>query len=374
LAFVGVAVANSPYPPLSCEDQVAISNLFLEVLDTFNYGKDSTPGDLAAKWVRLQFHDSVTWDPVSRTGGAHACIAVSCSAPNECERTLQANNGLAPVADYLDQLWSSNGWSNVISRPDFWSLAAKVAVEWASGGATVVPWGYGRTECTGTCPLWANRHPDASQGFYAMQNHMVNRLGLSWTESIALLGAHSLGETHIENSGYHGRWVPYPANYLNNNFYKVLLTYDWYSTTVPPYQGSSSSYNSGYGSNSYAQAKVEYVTDELRGTVMLPSDGAIYYKNQNFNCTLSHNSKCPLFTYHCPYASNLQGIVRQFASDNAYWLSVYTEAFKKAQEWGGDTIYYNPPTDVEYDLYQTHWTGYTGWYTNPNDYGILYSN
>jgi len=100
----------------------------------------------------------------------------------------------------LDALWYNNGWSNTLSKADFWSLAGKVAVEWASGGTAQLPWGYGRTDCAQACPLWANRHPDASQGYYALQTHLVNRLGFSWEQPIALLGAHSLGETHVENS------------------------------------------------------------------------------------------------------------------------------------------------------------------------------
>jgi len=264
--------------------------------------------------------------------------------------------------------------------PIFGVWLQKWPVEWASGGTAYIRWGYGRTECSETCPLWANRHPDASQGFYAMQEHMINRLGFNWQEAIGLIGAHCLGETHIENSGYHGRWVPTPANYFSNSFFQNLLRYDWFSVVVPPYQGNNdygteATYNAGSYSNNYGKnEKVEYVTNELAGGVMLPSDGAIAYRNLNLSCTLTHNSNCPLYRNHCPYAYNVLGIVQNYANNNQAWVSDFVEAFQKLQEFGGDQIYYNPQADTQYDLYQTKWTGYNGWYTDPNDYGILYNN
>jgi len=313
--------------------------------------------------VRLSFHDSVTWDPQSGTGGSNAWISVPCGARNQCERTLDANKGLPQVADYLDYLWIKNGWQHVISRPDWWSLAAKVSVEWASGGTCNINWGYGRTQAS-SIQAWPNRHPLPPEGFQGIGKHMVTRLGFSWEESVALIGAHCLGETHIENTGYHGRWVPTPANFFSNSFYQNLLHYDWYPTAVPC---NSTSYGSG--------CNVEYVSDELPGAVMLITDGALEYQTGKLKCTLTRNQKSNLYANRCPFATKaVQGYVSHFASNNNYWLQTFASAFEKLQNLGHDQIVYNPQTDVQYDLYQTHWQGYSNWYNNQKDYGYGYTH
>jgi len=350
-----VALASG-YPDLSCEDQVRIENLFLEVLDSHNYGTDATPGDTAAKWVRLAFHDAGTWDPASGTGGAHAYIGVQCGKHQQCERTLDDNAGLAAVSDNLEALWQ--GWKTVISRSDFWHLAAKVGIEWASGGTAQINWGWGRTDANKVA-YFPDRHPDADKGFSAIHDHLVTRLGFSWEEAIALLGAHSLGETHFENTGYHGRWVPKPANFFSNNFYKILLTYNWFPVTVP--------------CNKTTGCEKEYNTNGLPGGLLLSIDaGTKWNPDSELTCTIAQRKTSVLWSHRCPLASNVQGIVEHFANDNNYWLSTFATAFEKLQNFGGDTLYYNSPSDVQYDLSQTHWQGFNGWYTNQNDYGWQY--
>jgi len=312
--------------------------------------------------VRLCFHDAVTWDPQTYTGGNRAWASVRCARPNQCERTLDANKGLPDVADYLDQLWSQHGWNKVISRPDWWSLAGKVAIEWASGGTCKIRWGYGRTEAS-QIAAWPDRHPLPPEGYMGVKNHMVDRLGFSWEEAVALLGAHCLGETHLENSGYHGRWVPSPANYFSNSFYNNLLQYDWYPTVV----SCNSTYNN-------AGCNMEYITDDLAGSVMLLTDAVTQYTVKDNQCTLTSHKKSNLYQHRCPMAKSLQPYVRHFAQDNGYWLQSFASAWEKLQNFGPDQIYYNSDQDVQYDLSYTHWQGYTGWYQNRNDYGYLYNH
>lgn len=58
--------------------------------------------------------------------------------------------------------------------------------------------------------------------------------GYSANQVVALLGAHTLGRVHFENSGYEGRWVDGngstnlgPASTLKNEYYINLRNRPW---------------------------------------------------------------------------------------------------------------------------------------------------
>ena len=64
--------------------------------------------------VRLAFHDA------SGTGGPNGCI----------DFTTPDNNGLQDIVALLDKIYV--GFSNVISKADFWVLCANLVIKYAT--------------------------------------------------------------------------------------------------------------------------------------------------------------------------------------------------------------------------------------------------
>lgn len=71
-----------------------------------------------------------------------------------------------------------------------------------------------------------NRLPDASLGKSHIVDVFLDRLGLSVQETVALIGAHSVGECHKSHQGFDGPWTHNQTEFTNN-FYKMLLERTW---------------------------------------------------------------------------------------------------------------------------------------------------
>merc|ERR1719453_3004320 len=54
------------------------------------------------------------------------------------------------------------------------------------------------------CSFAHGRLPNPDNGCSATEVVFVKHLGLTWEESAALMGVHTLGRTHLQNSGFHG--------------------------------------------------------------------------------------------------------------------------------------------------------------------------
>ena len=49
----------------------------------------------------------------------------------------------------------------------------------------------------------------------------ATEFGFDDNETVALLGAHTLGRASSDNSGFSGVWINGEANFFNNEYYKV---------------------------------------------------------------------------------------------------------------------------------------------------------
>ena len=54
-----------------------------------------------------------------------------------------------------------------------------------------------------------------------VMSFFANEFGFDDNETVALLGAHTLGRASSENSGFSGTWINGEANFFNNEYYKV---------------------------------------------------------------------------------------------------------------------------------------------------------
>lgn len=206
----------TPYPCLTAGYTYIIKQAILAKFNSLpdHAAKSAFNGGL----TRLAFHDSTTYLKTSNEGGPDGCL--NLDDPD--------NAGLAHHVEMMEVLWQP--FKNRISRADFWYLAAVTVVEHAGGPS--IPFRYGRKDCTNETFARNNdkhRLPDAQRDWHYVQGFFGWACGFSDREITALMGAHVLGRTHANNSGFDGPWVTGTNAGLkfDNQFYLGLMTVEW---------------------------------------------------------------------------------------------------------------------------------------------------
>ena len=181
---------------------------------------------LAAKFVRLGFHDCV--------GGCDGCVDLQ--NPD--------NNGLDVPIVALDQVLNQLPTSQTgLSRADVWALAALTGAEVSqpnNNNAVDFPMFWvGRTDCEelDVCRNAAGQEvlcnsvngphrdlPSADLNTTGIVHFFSTNFGFSPRETVALMGAHTLGTLSVENSGFPGNngWVNQEL-VLNNEYYRQIV-------------------------------------------------------------------------------------------------------------------------------------------------------
>ena len=180
-----------------------------------------------AKLIRLVFHDCVT--------GCDGCLDLN--NPD--------NNGLSGIYQEVNTLYNSQFNNTGMSRADFIALQAIVAARVAADKQTCeqlqLPPNcassdkprpelfirYGRRDCA-TSPNSNNDFgfPNPHRGHAHVMQVFRDGMGMTERQVVALIGAHTLGRTTPQNSGFQGPWTQ-PENRLDNGFYQSLVNEDW---------------------------------------------------------------------------------------------------------------------------------------------------
>lgn len=191
---------------------------------TPSYGRaclDCPGGHIVGGIVRLAFHDAVGAAGPNRRFGPNGCL----------DLTTSSNNGLADIIALLDNIQATSQYGALISRADFWVLAATLVLELTSTLASdyipelfnpaatpnplditapplLVPFVTGRIDQP-SCPGDGNLLPGTNFNWGQIQGLFTGRVGMSSSEVIAILGAHSLGglEAADVNGNVSGSWV-----------------------------------------------------------------------------------------------------------------------------------------------------------------------
>nr|CAG8578471.1 11493_t:CDS:2 [Entrophospora candida] len=209
-----------------------------------NGGNDKAT--LAPLFVRLAWHASGTFDKITKTGGSNGA---TMRCPKEANDG--ANNGLKLARDELEKIKEK---FPEVSYADIWTLAGVVAIKEMKGPE--VQWTPGRKDIDiqtqESLVPDPGRLPDADKGADHIEA-VFSRMGFNNRETVALIGAHSLGHCHPETSGYEGRWTHSPTTFTNM-FFRHLLKPGWQEATVE------------------SSGALQY---EAGGLMMLPSDMAL---------------------------------------------------------------------------------------------------
>ncbi|KAK2734545.1 hypothetical protein FQN57_001650 [Myotisia sp. PD_48] len=178
-------------------------------------------GSAGPVFVRLAWHTSGTYDKETDTGGSNGS-----GMRYESEGGDPANAGLQYARAFLEPIKAKHLW---ITYSDLWTLAGIVAIE-AMGGPKI-DWQPGRTDFVDDSKVPPRgRLPDATQGNDHLRN-IFYRMGFNDQEIVALSGAHNLGRTHMDRSGFEGPWVNNPIRF-SNQYFKLLRNLEWKKRTL----------------------------------------------------------------------------------------------------------------------------------------------
>jgi len=198
--------------------------------------------------ARVAWHSAGTFCKESNTGGSNGA-----RMRFEPEVSDPANAGLGIVRDLLHLVKQKH--PNV-SMADIWTLAGASSIEFMGGPK--VPHNFGRTDDSdgSLCPAHG-RLPDAAQGADHVRE-VFSRMGFSDRETVALIGAHTVGRCHIVRSGYDGPWTHNPLVF-DNSYFTNLLNLEW----IPKV------WHEGY------DGPLQYTDKETKTLMMLPADMAL---------------------------------------------------------------------------------------------------
>ena len=275
-----------------------------------------------AGFVRLAFHDCIG------VGGCDGCINHDDSH----------NAGLRKYSDQLDSVYEEN--SELISRADLYAYASIVALGKASDNVfDMDSFRVGRKDCSAD-----GRENDASENFPGanMQNLEVvtdffkTAFGLSTRETIALLGAHTLGRARTENSGFEGPWIPGTTgpNVLDNQFYREIVGPRWFHKTLETpnrFQWQKNQGSGGAGNTANSR------NNPRQRNILLNSDGALAFDldldehgDMNNQCEMCGRNTDPVEANIpcCPRGDGF-AICAEYARSNDVWLQEFTLVFYK---------------------------------------------
>merc|ERR1711874_388850 len=256
--------------------------------------------------VRLSFHDCV--------GGCDGCLNVN-------------NHDNAGLVASLDTLYLANSYDSLLSRADFWALAGVYAVDKTielnnddcgeddcevPDSGLVFQWG--RTDCD-TAP-----YTDVDVGLpSALLDHahvmsfFAGEFGFDDNETVALLGAHTLGRASSDNSGFSGTWINGEANFFNNEYYKKLVD-------------SSLTWR-------HRDAGTDNWQWNVLGEVFMLNADVALYKDILVNSV--GESSCDFTT--CAAAPTATA-VDAFAASNDAWIAEFTKVYTKMLAHGNFTL------------------------------------
>jgi hypothetical protein len=331
----------------------------------------TTEVKLAPKFIRLGFHDCVPDDQLN--GGCDGCVDLSNADNAGLDIPIDA---LRPIVD----TYASPAYG--LSRADIWAMAALVASEVSQNDISFPMEYIGRVDCEKAhdiCykeneseqPCQENRGPrrplpGPDMTTSQLLHWFATTFNFSAKETTAIMGAHSIGGAHRENSGFDGAagWVNNPDR-LSNGYYNMICAPPDREGAINDFEAAMfapawdlefiDNSDTDFGTPDRHQwfHQKDATRDDageinLEKLVMLNSDIALvrdldgYLDTSNghvsgcqFRCLNNgcQNSELP----RCPHAQQTFDFVREYEGDNLLWLNDFSAAFRKILMRGYET-------------------------------------
>eukprot|EP01084_Bolivina_argentea_P229649 387546_1 len=289
-----------------CDIDTTLRNQIIPLLQQNN-------GALIGSVVRLVFHDCAG-SSTQQNGPISICNG--CLALNDPH-----NTGIEELAvDPIDNIYtaiSPNNWSSRMSLADFWADVATIALQYATtlAGNTLpnIPFFKNRIDCATSpdCASDGKQFPNEKLGWRTNVEWFTDNFDFTEQEYVAILGAHSLGQVHIEYSGYGTAPWNGKQSQFSNRFYSELLQ---------PKRGSN------WHQQQTSTGLYEWRNNPKGNHVMLNSDIALF-KNidgditdvntgqvscNNVNIQTCQYSNSPGQQHVLKYAANVQDFYNDF--------------------------------------------------------------
>lgn len=213
----------------------SILGLFESLNETCT-GAGCERGDFAGCVLRLVGHDLMDFNPDTKEGGSDACIDfedMDNKGLKECLTGLgEFGKGATVQGAYAnfchelslaDFLVAAGEAVMTLRRPD-WDATLK------KSPTLEFDFKFGR-ETARSCDPGAL--PNPADSCSAVEASFVKNLGLSWRESAALMGVHTLGRAAAHNSGFDGWWTSgVDGARFDHVYYVNLLGAGWVPAKV----------------------------------------------------------------------------------------------------------------------------------------------
>lgn len=304
---------------------------------------------LAPKLVRMGFHDCV--------GGCDGCIDLSNPDNNGLDIPINA------LEDIVHKYTISQNTG--LSRSDIWALAALMAADLSQSSSSRVDFPFswiGRKDCENVnsvcfdkdkqqqaCSPTRGPHrqmPSEELTTAQLLHFFSSEFGFNASETVALMGAHTLGSAHRGISGYNG-----PLGWVPNN---LVLSNSYYQNLVGGSGGASDSIQTlasapDWINNFIDNREIANIPSrwqwEQNGFIMLDVDIALVRDFSDafdegtgrVTCSFLPPSSPSSTGTGCPFASVTGVLVAKYKNDELLWLSDFRDVFIKVLLHGYDT-------------------------------------
>lgn len=311
--------------------------------------RDAPNEFLAPKYVRLAFHDCI--------GGCDGCVDMS----------EQDNSGLEPAIAALEPIVAEFEWGN-LTRADIWALAGlvgNVVSQPEYNVSQVVPFRMdyvGRVNCEdmpgclGCGPRTGApvTNPSPDMGPEGVMSYFSQEFGFTTRETVAIMGAHNLGTTVREFTGFAGPngWVTNRGS-LTNSYYQMLSgppsdpmkpEESWRQIFVDNSRLRDSNQEScAKGENTCPPDRYQWTNEhpQLRNyrtgaqLIMLNTDIALARDFTNYldstgavTCSFTECVNEPCSKDPCPAATTMS-ILEEYRANRTLWIADYELAYQK---------------------------------------------